>query len=169
MKRIAILLLTHLFLFVPSCSEDLYDDYDDCYEGYTGYDCGEQITPSKITITKIIVQSFPSNISDGLSSNPDIALKVYNDNNSYGPSSLYYEEAYSWGSYTFYPNFSFYDAYDNIHVVLYDYDFLFGDIVDQDYIGGVQGILYNNQNDFPSMVNLDYGSYEFDVYLSYQW
>lgn len=169
MKRIAILLLTHMFLFVSSCSEDLYEDHDDCYEGYTGYDCEEQITPSKITITKVVVQRYPSSISDGLSLYPDIALKIYTDSDSYGPSNNYYEDASPWGSHDFYPNFKLYDAYDQIHVVLYDYDFLFGEIVDQDYMGGVQGVIYSNQNEFPSMVNFDYGSYEFDLYLSYQW
>jgi hypothetical protein len=137
MKRIDIILVTLLLTFTISCTKESVNDNIDCYEGYTGYNCDEQLTPSKITITKVINQSFPSNISDGLSSYPDIALKVYNDNNSYGPSSLYYEDAISWGSYTYYPKFAFYDAYDNIHVVLYDYDFLFGDVIDQDYIGGV--------------------------------
>lgn len=161
-KVLKSIIFTSILLLMSSCNKD-------CSEGYKGNNCDEQITPSSITINRVIVQSFPSDISDGLSSYPDIALKIYNNSNSYGPSSTYYEDAYYWNSYNFYPNFTLYNAFENTHIQLYDYDFLLGSIVDQDYMGGVQGNLYNNQNDFPTMVNLDYGSYEFDVYLSYTW
>jgi len=156
------IIFTLVLLLMSSCSKD-------CSEGYKGTNCDEQITPSSITITRVVVQSFPSNISDGLSNNPDIAIKIYNNSNSYGPSNTYFEDAYYWNSYTFYPNFTMYNAFENTHIELYDYDFILGTIVDQDYMGGVQGNLYNNQNDFPTKVDFDYGSYEFDVYLSYTW
>jgi len=170
MKNTTLLFATLLLLVTTACTEDSVNDIaEECSQGYTGYDCNEQITPSLITITKVVVQSFSSTFSDGLSSYPDIALKVYNNSNTYGPSATYYYDAYSWSSYNFYPNFKIYNAFENTHVVLYDYDFLFGEIVDEDYMGGVQGTLYNSYNGFPSMVNFDYGSYEFDVHLSYQW
>jgi hypothetical protein len=36
-------------------------------------------------------------------------------------------------------------------------------------IGGIRNALYSNYYNFPSKVDIYYNSFEFDVYLSYQW
>ena len=170
MKNILYITFLATFFFLSSCEEDSVDDYynEPCGTGYTGYDCSEQITPYKITISSVVVKSFPPT-SDGLSAYPDISMQVSNSTSSWGPPSSYYENALPTGSYTFYPNFSYYNAFDNITIRLYDYDFLLGAIIDEDYMGGVVGPLYNQYNNFPNKVDFDYGLWEFDVYLSYQW
>ena len=63
------------------------DGICNCNEGYTGDDCSQYVTPTKVTITQIDINDFPG--TDGgsdwdpvIDTDPDIIVEVYDDANS---------------------------------------------------------------------------------------
>ena len=77
-----------MFLAFAGCSgSDDSDSQVECPEGYTGVNCLEKITPRRVKIDKVDLQSFPAfnyqtnNYWDanesGVNRNPDIYFMLY--------------------------------------------------------------------------------------------
>ena len=83
MKKLFLLALLPMLFIVGCNKEDVEDEkkkQTQCPEGYKGKDCKEQITPSKITLTKIQVTKFPQTnggASWDVASGPDIFIKFW--------------------------------------------------------------------------------------------
>tara|TARA_B110000977_G_scaffold35874_1_gene47981 strand:+ start:1994 stop:2617 length:624 start_codon:yes stop_codon:yes gene_type:complete len=144
-----------------------------CPDGYEGVGCNDQITPSLLRIDKIVVDQFPAWDGTGGSwdtngTGADITLELLNSSGSVLYStSTYYENAIPTTNYPFNSiNYSLGSPYENIQIVLYNYDTIFGGY---SLMGGVSGQIYSNTNGFPSVVNFDYGGYKFDIHVSYYW
>ena len=144
----------------------------DCAEGYGGPDCSNQITPTKIRITKINVTRFPATESNGAGwdpvSGPDILPKLYDKNyNLIWESPTYYQDA-TQTTYTFNlnPSFDLTEPNDEYIIRLYDYDSTDPD----DFMGGIIFTPYYNTNGFPNKITLDAGGeVAFELFVTYFW
>lgn len=154
----------------------------DCPQGYTGNNCGTQITPTQIRITKIRVKKFPSATPNGNwwdilpNSDADIYVTIENSN-----LSVIYNHP------TYFPNAeiigsNYYDFIPSTPIIitnvngqfivnLYDYD---GSTIDDDndFIGFAGLTPYSlSQSGFPTtkiITGLN-GALEFEMYFTYQW
>ncbi len=129
-----------------------------CPTGYTGPDCGEQKTPSKIRISKIRVTRFPATDNGAgwdLTSGPDIFVTMeYNGSDIYTHPE-FYQNADPSQNYDFTPNINLNMDHptDTYIIRLNDYD----DFDPDDFMGGIQFIPYSDGNDFPATLFLDAG------------
>lgn len=154
----------------------------DCPQGYTGNNCGTQITPTQIRITQIRVKKFPSATPNGNwwdilpNSDADIYVTIENSN-----LSVIYNHP------TYFPNAeiigsNYYDFIPSTPIIitnvngqfivnLYDYD---GSTIDDDndFIGFAGLTPYSlSQSGFPTtkiITGLN-GALEFEMYFTYQW
>ena len=143
----------------------------DCADGYSGPSCGDQITPTKIRISKIKITSFPQ--YDGteswdFGSGPDIYVMLYKGDTFIHEQPGLFENADSSQDYIYTPT-SYIEISDTTAqhgLYLYDYD----SGSDDDYMGGILFYPYNNTNGFPTTMNLDAGNgITFELTLSYVW
>ena len=109
-------LVTILFLAFSGCSSDSDSSctpipcYNggvsnsncgcDCPQGYAGDNCSIEITPTKITITKIRIKQFPNSATGGddLGTNPDLFISLDKASTNIYVASSYYENANGNGS-----------------------------------------------------------------------
>lgn len=152
-----------------------------CPNGYTGVDCGTQITPTKIKITKFKVTMF-NNLDNGsswdLNSEPDIFLQLVNGSggSNIWISEIYYPNVLSNGtnSFVFTPSSpieitntsSFYTIY------LGDNDVNDSPSNPNDLMASILFNIYTPTNNFPSTLYLsDNQTYPFrvELSLSYEW
>jgi len=130
----------------------------DCETGYTGPSCANQITPTKIKITDVVVTRFPA--SDGGASwdifdGPDIYFEIFDGSVLLYSHPTFIEDADPTVDYSF--NFSTIDITDvtGEHTIqLMDYD----DFSNDDFMGGIKFTPYNSTNGFPAKINLDAGA-----------
>jgi hypothetical protein len=159
-----------------------------CPQGYTGSDCSTQITPTKITITKIRVKYFPNSTTTGnywdvslgtvVNANPDIYLTLQNSSLSeIYRSPTYYRNALSDGItyFDFVPAIPIsITSVSSAYILnLWDYDSAdsnINDFVDDD-MGFVAFKLYNTTGGFPSTITvLDSSkSLGFELSITYTW
>lgn len=142
-----------------------------CPQGYTGADCSQQITPSKIRVTKIEVTRFPAKDNgadwdDFLEgqSDPDIYPALFEANTVIWNSSNYITDA-SQTTYAFTPNQTIeLNPTTQYSIQLYDHDAVTSD----DFIEGIIFTPYSSTNGFPSTRILDAGgTVAFKAYLTY--
>ena len=129
-----------------------------CPEGYTGPDCSEQITPSQIRITKIVVDKFPPLDSgsdwDGSScggANPDVYVRIDDGTGVFFSSDVCSDLIL--GQTCTYTNglpVSTTNVSNRWVVGLYDYDT--GSCAPSDFMGSIRGTVYGSTNGFPSTV-----------------
>ncbi len=162
-----------------------------CPQGFTGSDCSTQITPAKITITKIRVKFFPLSTNTGgfwdvtglnaTNARPDIFVTMLNSS---------FTEIYK--SQTYYPNvisdgITYYDFVpatpisitsvnslsSNFILNLWDYDGADSNINDgvDDNMGFTSFYVYNSTQGFPSTITVGNTSTPiiFELTLSYIW
>jgi hypothetical protein len=159
-------------MLLLGCSKD--DDEKgkknvECPEGYMGAGCSTQITPSKITITKIQVTKFPQT-NDGSSwdvaSGPDIFVKFKKGTTLLWESSTYHQDAISGRVYDFTPSPSIeLTATDQYKIEIWDYD----DLSNSDLMGIVTFYLYDNTNGFPSILERNSTNFSFKFHVTYAW
>jgi hypothetical protein len=149
----------------------------ECSTGYTGSNCDAQTTPSSITITKVVVKSFPNSQSDGSGWDlglptpddvlPDIYILISTGANTIYDSPTFYENAIANGStfYEFLPNVTVTDFITPYVINIMDYDNSSSD----DFMVNKAFFIYNNTNGFPEVITLlDVAdSILVDIYLSY--
>lgn len=197
MKKI-LSLLSLLLIFLVSCSKD--DNNDgctpinclnggtqtadcgcDCPDGYSGSDCGTQVPPASILITKFTIKSFPSltensdywddSFLTGSNKYPDVFLQVIDaaTEETLFISDFYYENVEDFlEELEFIPNtpISIENYTTPIQAGIFDYDssteIELMDIVELD--------LYENNNGFPTtLVFISESSLSIiEVELSYQ-
>lgn len=143
-----------------------------CPEGYTGSDCSQQVTPSKIRIKQVDITSFPATNDYGsgwdMTSAADIYFTIYKDDTEVYYSYSHYENAVPSKKYEFElsPNVDLSSPNDRYTIRLYDYDVTSSN----DYMGGIIFTPYSNTNSFPTTINLDAGGgITMTLHLSYVW
>lgn len=141
----------------------------DCPDGFTGPDCGSQMTPNSIKINSINLRSFPATEENGagwdLFDGADIYIKVsYNEEVIY-QHPTFYTNANSGQIYSFIPttNLNIHNPTDKYVISLWDKDDL-----DDDFMGGIIFTPYFSTNGFPATIILDAGSgISFDLSVAY--
>jgi hypothetical protein len=142
-----------------------------CPQGYTGPDCSQQITPSKIRITKIEVTRFPATDNGAgwdLTSGPDILPTILLGSNVIWDSPTYFQNASAGSTYTFTPSpaVELTSPTSQYTIRLFDFD----ELDANDFMGGILFFPYSSSNKFPSVLTLDAGgAVAFKLYLSYVW
>jgi hypothetical protein len=81
--------------------ECLDDGSCDCKEGYTGSFCEEEITPTSMTIEKIVLKGFPPDQYDSDKSGADPYIVIKDNDANLIVSTIYYTDASSSGEYTY--------------------------------------------------------------------
>lgn len=188
------LILTFL-IFLFNCSSNSNDDCTpvtclnggtqtedcgcDCPEGYSGMDCGTQIAPTHVTISKIRVKKFPDTDNGNwwdtfpANSDADIFVTIENSNgNIIYKHPSYYQNATGLGTtyYDFIPSSPItFDTYTSLYYInLYDYDTGIND----KFISTVGWIPYlSSQAGFPAtktIINTQ-GDFECELTLQYTW
>lgn len=148
-----------------------------CPEGYTGADCGTQITPSIIKITKIKVTKFPdSNNGDWWDSFPSSDADIYvtiedtNFNTIYDHPN-YIPDATGIGTinYQFIPvnPIVISNVSSSYYMTLYDFDNTSSD----DLVAFGVFNLYNSSGGFPAtkVYTNSQGTFSYELTLSYIW
>lgn len=140
-----------------------------CPQGYTSANCSQQITPSKITITKVKVVKFPASNWD-TGDGPDIFPELWINGGTqvWSDPNTNYQNANSDQTYNFTPNPSILLTLVNSQYTfsLWDYD---GPGAYQ-YISSVTFNPYSGTNGFPATLTLDNNSdLAFELTLSYTW
>ena len=159
-----------------------------CPQGYTGSDCSTQITPTKITITKIRVKYLPNTTATGgywditglnpTNASPDILVTM--DNSSFTEiyrSTTYYKNVISDGVtyYDFVPStpISITSVNSVLILNLWDYDGADSNINDgiDDNMGFVVHYVYSSTGGFPSTITVSDTTIplSFELTLSYTW
>ena len=135
------------------------DGFCDCPEGYSGFSCEVENTPSKMFIESIEITKFPSFEPDGdawdtFSPEPDLTFEVARENqNSFYQHSTYFPDAVGSGTYIF----------DNLSIELTNVGtqryviglFDFDDTSADDFMGGVVFLPYLSGNGFPEFMDLN--------------
>jgi PKD repeat protein len=142
-----------------------------CAQGYTGIDCSQLITPSKVIISKIIVTRFPPTDNGAgwdLTSGPDIYVTVDRDPNNIWTSPTYYQNANPSLTYEFnpLPHIEVNNPTSQITIRLWDYD----DLDSDDFMGGIIFTPFLSSLGFPTERTLDAGAaVAFRITLRYVW
>lgn len=163
------------FLFIQACSseeEDLclnvicenggtcFDGTCACPDGYIGSNCNEELTPSKIEISNIILTDFPGSNGggpwDGTNGKPDLYAEILNFNNT---SQVFYEDpntiedADTNTEYIMTPEspIDVSDVSIQYSLRIYDRD----DSSDDDFVGGQKFRSYESGVGFPSEIVID--------------
>lgn len=142
-----------------------------CTTGYTGSNCGTEVTPSSMRITKIVVTDFENSGWDTFpASSPDIFINV-RTGTSCSPSgglytSSYYQDAYPGPNYDFIPSSPIVITNPTAPIAICLYD---DDVSGEDFMIGVNFTPYQNGNNFPSSRNLSISGLSCTVYFTYYW
>ncbi|GAA0743121.1 hypothetical protein [Gaetbulibacter jejuensis] len=152
-----------------------------CLEGYTGNNCSDQVTPSKVIINKAIVRVFPNTdngefwdaaIPDAEAALPDVYITFQDsDLNVIYDSPTFYENAIS-GEGTFFeftltPSLELI-TYENPFLVnIWDYDTTSED----DFMTSFGFFAYTSNNNFPDVITVVSQSEEIlvDLEVTYEW
>lgn len=193
-KNLSILSL--LLIFIVSCSKDDSNDACtpinclnggtqtvncgcDCPDGYSGTDCSQELTPSKVIITKAIVKSFPNTESDGTNWDfnliveeqlADIYITIENSSfNILFDSPTYYLNVLSGEGefFEFDVNLEITDVESSHLISVWDYD----PSSDDDFMATAGFFPYENNNGFPNTLTVlsQTSNLLVDLELSYQW
>lgn len=135
-----------------------------CATGYTGTDCGVQITPSKISITNITVTKFNQN-GDPDDVLPDVYVKLKDGSTVLLKASNYYNDATSPGSYDFTPITPvILSAFSSYTMELWDYD-----PISDDLLQSLTFPSYSSTGGFPTTIEKNDGVFAFTLTITYTW
>ena len=158
-----------LFLLLLSCAfVTCKKEAKNCPDHYTGSNCDEQITPTNILLKRVFVTTHPPTDNGAgwdLTSGPDMYISILrNGTEIYNNSSNFLQNA-SGSNIVFDVNLPLPSVTDFYSIRLYDYD----DFDADDYMGGVQGVLYSSTNGFQTLVPFDCAGCQvgFDVQIAY--
>lgn len=150
----------------------------DCPQGFAGKNCQTVVTPSEVTITKIVVKAFDNINSNGVNhdllSNPDIYIKINKGNTVLYSQSTFYPNAVS-GLNTNYsfeisPLLKTTEVTAPLIVSLWDYDINDTPSSSDDYMGAAAFFPFNFTGFPTSIVVTDTDTAtKFEIFLSYKW
>lgn len=180
MKRVFTLLILSLMLF--SCKKDASDlcegvsckNGGNCVNGdcncpvqWTGPDCSQQKTPNGLILLSITVTDFPPTDNGAgwdLTSGPDVYVEI-SLNNQVVFTSNYMTNASA--GVVIPANFVLPNVTGAYTIRVYDHD----DLDPDDFMGAIQGTLYNSTNGFPNPLNLSCAgcTVGFSVPVAYTW
>ena len=156
------------------CSSSTPTQPTNCPQGYTGEKCDKQITPKKITITKIQVTKFPANRSSGegwdASSRPDLVVRLFRETTEIWASPNNIPDAVQGVAYDFNPSpsITITNMTSVYYLKLYDYDLF--TTATYELMGQESFMIYSSTNKFPSTLTIDKGGFvAFKLYLTYSW
>ncbi len=142
----------------------------DCPPEYTGEFCGEENTPSSMTIEKVVLKGYPSGNYD-LSSRADPYVYITDRDGNEIVTSVYYSDTYSNNEYTYDSQFplTLSSPSKRYNIYLYDYD----PATNDDIIGSkaYYWYPYNKGDGFPeteTIYSSDVGV-EYTLYYSYSY
>lgn len=152
-----------------------------CPTGYTGDNCGIQVTPTKILIEKIVVVKFPNFRTDGSNwdggsllgfEKPDIFPVLFDSSNQVIFAGTPKQDCFSTGndSFNFFPSspIQITNLSSPLSLILFDED----SSTNQELMGGFQNILlYSSTGGFPPTITIgnSSNSFIFRLDLSYVW
>lgn len=142
-----------------------------CPDGYTGSDCSQQITPSRIRISKIDITRFPATDNGAgwdLTSGPDIYPELSLGNTVLYSANKFFQNADPANDYSFElsPLVNMNEPEDQYTIRLFDFD----DFDADDFMGGINFTPYFDNNGFPSTLNVDAGGdVAFTLHVTYDW
>lgn len=177
MKKLLFLLLP--LFFVVGCFEDDPCDFTICYNdgycedgscicplGFTGDDCGFQVTPSLIVLKSIRVTDFPAT-DDGYAwdsgSNPDIYPVIYKNDEILFEASKHFPDANVNEVFNFDLTFDITNPFDSYAIALFDYD----SVGQNDYMAGIEFTPYHDTNGFPTEIELNAGGLSLVLVVEY--
>lgn len=154
-----------------------------CTIGFTGPNCSNQITPTKILITQIKVKNFPNKKTDGVTTWDDFLITSFNSPDifpllSLGSTSLFegadFQDAISNGNgtdnFTWIPStpIQILSINSQYSLTLYDKD---TGTPGYEFMGGYNFNLYSSTGGFPTTLVLSNPTspYKFELALSYVW
>lgn len=186
MKQSTLIILLCLIIF--SCKKDAEDIQNDLCKGiicnnggtcvngdcncppqWTGTDCSQQKTPTNLVLKSIHVNKFPPTDANGagwdFSDGPDMYIVI-----SSGSTVLYTSPSYlnvTTANAIFNINYSLPDVTAIYQISIYDYDDLSAD----DYMGGIQGVIYSSTNGFPTTLDFTCPTCPvgYSISLGYTW
>lgn len=143
----------------------------DCPDGYSGPNCGDQVTPAKIRISKVKITKFPqydSGTNWDLLDGPDIYIIIKKGSALIHEQPTMFEDANVSQVYSYTPSgyIDLTDATGQYAISIYDYDDGLGD----DFMGGISFYPYSNTGGFPATLFLDAGGQvTFELTVAYVW
>jgi len=165
----ATLSLAVAFVFLASCGKN-------CEEGFTGKNCDIEKIPTKVTITKIVVNAFapldPSQLQWDIGSGADIYPVVTGENtaNVVWSAPTSYQDADANTAYTFEPEIVLDLIYPEKYYTIMLMDNDGGTIFNQDdAIATAVFLPYNAGQSFPEVITLNSQNMEVDLYVKYTW
>jgi hypothetical protein len=159
------LLLPIAFLLaLSSCNKD---DSGTCPEGYTGENCSTQITPSRITMSEIILTDFPEQNWD-TGSGPDLKVMLTKGSDTLYLSPQYYNDVTAKAEFSYVLPTPVGTNDMEAEYTLHAFDFDNGAL---EPMGSVTFDIYDNGAGFPTRreVDCDGCAVAFKVRLQYQW
>ena len=166
---IASISLIMLMVGLASCGKN-------CDDGFTGKNCDIEKIPTKVTITKIVVNGFapldPSQLQWDVGSGADIYPVVTGENtaNVVWSAPTYYQDADANIAYTFQPEIILDLIYPEKYYTIMLMDNDGGTIFNQDdAIGTAVFLPYNAGQSFPEVITLNSQNMEVDLHVKYTW
>ena len=165
----ATLSLAVAFVFFASCGKN-------CEEGFTGKNCDVERIPTKVTITKIVVNAFapldPAQLQWDVGSGADIYPVVTGENtaNVVWSAPTYFQDADANTAYTFQPEIILDLIYPEKYYTIMLMDSDGGTIFNQDdTIATAIFLPYSPGQSFPSVIALNSQNMKVDVHVKYTW
>jgi hypothetical protein len=156
-------------LIITSCGKT-------CPEGYRGRNCDIEITPSKVSISKITVTNFATNDPNlsqwDVGSSADIYPVVTGEdiNNVVWRSNTYYDNATPGIHYEFTPTAEVDLIYPDMYYRIGVYDYDGGTVFNEDdLVGSVSFKPYQIGLGFPEVITFSSGSTSVNLYVKYFW
>lgn len=163
--RLLFLLSIYSIIFLTACNNKQCDSH------YIGEDCDEEIPPSIITITDLLVTKYPTQDINGnswdLLSDPDVYINISDFSGNFSVNTDGYFEDVDSQTISFADvNMTILAPLASYKLNIYDYDSLDND----DLIGQISRFeLYIPGEDFPNRIILENASIRVILSLSYSW
>lgn len=166
-KTFTLLFIAASLLTITSCKKT-----EVCETGYTGSNCNTQITPSRILITNIQINSFPPTASNGsgwdLTDGADIFPEFLNSSQqvikSFSSNRISNASPYASYYFTPTPSIEITNVTGQYILALYDWD----GVSANDFMRGISFYPYSSTNGFPKTVTYNVGT-GFSFTLSYSY
>lgn len=174
-KSVSLLIM---FTILSGCSSDSNSSLPNptpCPQGYTGLNCATEITPTKITITKIRIKQFPNNGggTDDLGTNPDLFISLDKSSSNVFVAGSYFNDANGNGTMNYdFPMLSGINSTSTSTIFkldFWDYD----NTSNNDLMNSIYFSPYSSTQGlgFPTSFNIQdsSGAYKAEVFVSYEW